>query len=142
MTAHPRPTEIQLHQQSRFFEIHYEDGAHFLLPYEYLRVYSPSAEVRGHAPEEAVLQIGKERVNIQRLEPVGNYALKIYFDDGHNSGLFDWAYLYRLGRAWQPLWQDYLKRLEEAGHGRTAPDPFRQLQEAGKKPAQLPEQQD
>ncbi len=142
MKTHPRPTEIRLHQQSRLFEIHYADGAHFLLPCEYLRVYSPSAEVRGHAPEEAVLQVGKERVNIQRLEPVGNYALKIYFDDGHHSGLFDWAYLYRLGRAWQPLWQDYLKRLEEAGHARTAPDPFCQLQAQGKQPAQLPERRD
>ena len=132
------PTEIELHQKSRVLEIAYDDGARFLLPCEYLRVYSPSAEVRGHSPDEAVLQVGKEHVNIQDLEQIGNYALKIFFDDGHKSGLFDWQYLYKLGRAWQPLWLDYLKRLEDAGRRRGAPDPFETIKERGDRPSVLP----
>ena len=138
-TAHPRPTDIQLHRQSRILEIGYEDGARFWLPCEYLRVYSPSAEVRGHAPDEAVLQVGKEGVNITDLEPIGHYALKIFFDDGHRSGLFDWPYLYKLGRAWQPLWFDYLRRLQDAGRTRAAPDPFEVLSARGQTPAQRPD---
>ena len=125
------PTELNLHQHSRILEIAFEDGARFLLPCEYLRVYSPSAEVRGHSPATAKLQIGKEAVNIRDLEPIGRYAVKIYFDDGHQSGLYDWADLYKLGRAWQPLWFDYLRQLRDAGHTRNGPDPFEVLEAQG-----------
>ncbi len=138
METNPRPTDIQLHSKSRVLEILYDDGARFRLPCEYLRVYSPSAEVRGHTPDQARLQIGKEQVNITQLDPIGQYAVKIYFDDGHKSGLFDWAYLYRLGRGWQPLWQDYLQRLRDVGRQRTGADPFEVIQEHGESPAELP----
>lgn len=138
MESHPLPTDIQLHQQSRVLEIAFDDGARFNLPTEYLRVYSPSAEVRGHSPDEAVLQVGKEQVNIRDLQPIGRYALKIFFDDGHKSGLYDWGYLYKLGRGWQPLWLDYLSRLRDAGRERRGPDPFEVLQVAGKQPSLLP----
>jgi DUF971 family protein len=138
MKSHPLPIDIQLHQQSRVLEITYDDGARFLLPVEYLRVYSPSAEVRGHSPGEAVLQVGKERVNIRDLQMIGRYALKIFFDDGHKSGLYDWGYLYKLGRAWQPLWIDYMDRLRDAGQGREGLDPFEVLKAAGKQPSALP----
>jgi DUF971 family protein len=132
------PTEIRLHKQSRYMEISFADGARFCLPCEYLRVFSPSAEVRGHSPDEAKLQVGKEGVSIRDLQQVGNYAVKIFFDDGHNSGLYDWRYLYKLGRAWQPLWLDYLDRLKAAGHTRKGPDPFAELQEGGRAVAELP----
>jgi DUF971 family protein len=138
MESRPLPTDIQLHQKSRVLEIAYDDGARFLLPCEYLRVYSPSAEVRGHTPEEAVLQVGKEQVNITDLQQIGNYALKIFFDDGHRSGLFDWQYIYKLGRAWQPLWQDYLSRLSDAGRQRKGPDPFEAIRARGETPSVLP----
>ncbi len=138
MEKHALPSEIQLHQKSRILEIGFNDGARFHLPCEYLRVYSPSAEVRGHTPDQAKLQLGKEGVNITDLQQIGTYALKIFFDDGHNSGLYDWQYLYKLGRAWQPLWQDYLRRLKDAGQGRTAADPFEVLKERGEDPAELP----
>lgn len=138
MDHHPLPTELQLHQRSRVLEVAFDDGARFRLPCEYLRVYSPSAEVRGHTPDQARLQVGKEPVNITDLQQVGSYAVKIFFDDGHNSGLYDWQYLYKLGRAWQPLWQDYLSRLRDAGRGRAAPDPFDSLIAAGQAPAELP----
>lgn len=138
MESRPLPTDIQLHQKSRVLEIVYDDGARFLLPCEYLRVSSPSAEVRGHSPDEAVVQVGKEQVNITHLEQIGSYAVKIYFDDGHKSGLFDWQYLYKLGRAWQPLWFDYLGRLRAAGRERDAPDPFEVLKARGQQPAVLP----
>lgn len=138
MEQHPSPVEIALHQQSRILEIAYDDGARFHLPCEYLRVYSPSAEVRGHTPDQAKLQIGKEQVNIDDLQQIGHYAVKIVFDDGHKSGLFDWQYLYKLGRAWQPLWLDYLERLRAVGRSRNGPDPFAVLQERGQQPAQLP----
>jgi DUF971 family protein len=134
-----RPTEIKLHARSRVLEIAFDDGARFRLPAEYLRVYSPSAEVRGHTPSQARLQLGKEAVGIAKLDLVGAYALKISFDDGHDSGLFDWPYLYRLGRAWQPLWYDYLERLKAAGSARNAPDPFTELQARGETPSELPE---
>jgi DUF971 family protein len=136
--SNPLPTEIQLHRKSRILEIAYDDGARFLLPCEYLRVHSPSAEVRGHSPDEAVLQVGKERVNIDNLEQIGSYALKIYFDDGHKSGLYDWRYLYKLGRAWRPLWADYLRRLSDVGRERDAPDPFEEIGARGKQPSELP----
>ena len=138
MDAHPIPTEISLHRQSRVLEIAFDDGAHFRLPCEYLRVYSPSAEVRGHSPATARLQVGKEQVNITDLEQIGRYAVKIHFDDGHDSGLYDWVYLYKLGRAWQPFWIDYLRKLKDAGHERSGPDPFDTLQSRGEAPSELP----
>ncbi len=138
MPQHSFPTEINLHQQSRVLDIVFDDGARFRLPCEYLRVYSPSAEVRGHSPATAKLQVGKEQVNIRDLRPVGRYAIKIVFDDGHQSGLYDWSYLYKLGRAWQPLWYDYLKQLKEAGHVRQGADPFDELKARGETPSELP----
>jgi DUF971 family protein len=112
------PTEIQLHQKSRILEIAFDDGEHFELSCEYLRVYSPSAEVMGHGPGQEVLQIGKEDVNITAIEPVGNYAIKLVFDDNHDSGLYSWEHLYNLGKNQQQKWKDYLDRLEAAGHKR------------------------
>jgi DUF971 family protein len=138
MEKNPLPTEINLHQKSRVLEIAYDDGARFRLPCEYLRVYSPSAEVRGHTPDQAKLQIGKEYVNIRDLQQIGSYAVKIVFDDGHKSGLYDWQYLYKLGRGWQPLWLDYLDRLKDAGRQRNGADPFEALQQRGEPPSQLP----
>ncbi|MDC9725563.1 MAG: DUF971 domain-containing protein [Gammaproteobacteria bacterium] len=111
------PTEITLHTQSRSLELAYGDK-HYTLPAEYLRVYSPSAEVRGHGVGQEVLQTNKERVGINQLEASGNYALKIYFDDGHDSGLFTWDYLYDLAMQQEVHWQDYLNRLEKAGYQR------------------------
>jgi DUF971 family protein len=139
MEPHPLPTEIKLHRKSRLLEIAYADGARFRLPCEYLRVYSPSAEVRGHSPDGAKLQLGKEGVSIDDLQQVGSYAVKIFFDDGHNSGLYDWRYLYRLGRGWQPLWLDYLDRLRAAGQERKGPDPFAELKAQGQAPSDLPQ---
>ena len=135
---HPLPTEIRVHQVSRVLELTYGDGARFRLPCEYLRVYSPSAAVRGHSPATARLQVGKEGVGIERLEQVGNYALKIHFDDGHHTGLYDWQMLYRLGRDWEANWRDYLGRLAAAGQTRAAPDPFAAMQARGESPAQTP----
>jgi len=112
------PTEIQLHTKSRLLEIRFEDGAHFELPCEYLRVYSPSAEVLGHGPGQEVLQIGKEDVTITAVEPVGNYAVKLVFDDGHDTGLYSWDTLYSLGANQEENWRHYLNRLREAGHER------------------------
>lgn len=112
------PVEIQLHAVSQQLEIGYDDGASFSLPAEYLRVYSPSAEVRGHGVGNEVLQVGKKTVAITALEPVGHYALKIVFSDGHDSGLYSWAYLYELGVKHDQYWQDYLNRLAAAGASR------------------------
>ena len=112
----PIPTEIKLHQTSRLMEVTFSDGAHFQLPYELLRVFSPSAEVRGHGNE--VLQTGKRDVAIVNVEPVGNYAIKPEFSDGHDSGIYSWDILYALGAQQEILWQDYLTRLEEAGASR------------------------
>jgi DUF971 family protein len=117
-----RPTEINLHKQSRILEIAFEDGEHFHLPAEYLRVYSPSAEVQGHGPGQGVLQLGKEDVNIDNIVPVGNYAIQIYFDDNHNTGIYSWQTLYDLGAHQAQYWQDYLRRLEAAGHTRRVPE--------------------
>ncbi|TIC79185.1 gamma-butyrobetaine hydroxylase-like domain-containing protein [Crenobacter intestini] len=114
----PHPLEIRLLTESRRLEISFDDGARFSLPAEYLRVYSPSAEVRGHGAGQEVLQVGKRQVAITALEPVGHYALKIVFDDGHDSGLFSWDYLYRLGADYDRNWQDYLDRLARAGASR------------------------
>ena len=114
----PIPTEINLHQKSRVLEIIFDDGEHFELTGEYLRVYSPSAEVRGHAPGEEVLQVGKADVNIDKIEPVGNYAVQLYFDDGHDSGIYSWEWLYQIGKNHDKWWQDYLDKLEKAGQKR------------------------
>ena len=114
----PRPTDIKLHQKSKVLEISFDDGKSFQLPCEYLRVYSPSAEVRGHGPGQEVLQVGKEDVNITNIEPVGNYAVKLEFDDGHNTGLYSWDTLYQLGAGYEALWQEYLANLAKAGHKR------------------------
>lgn len=111
----PRPTDIRLHQLSRLLEVHFDDGAAFRLPCEYLRVYSPSAEVRGHGPGQEVLQTGKEQVNIVGIAPVGQYAVKLSFSDGHDTGLYSWDYLYELGENQERLWQQYLARLAAAG---------------------------
>lgn len=116
----PRPTDIRLHQLSRLLEVHFDDGATFRLPCEYLRVYSPSAEVRGHGPGQEVLQTGKEQVNIVGIAPVGQYAVKLSFSDGHDTGLYSWDYLYELGTNQQTLWQQYLDRLAAAGITRQA----------------------
>lgn len=115
-----RPTDIVLHQQSRVLEIAFEDGKTFKLPCEFLRVLSPSAEVRGHGTGQEVLQTGKRDVNIVAIEPVGNYAVKLVFSDGHDTGLYSWDYLYTLGVDHDALWQDYLERLEKAGASRDA----------------------
>jgi DUF971 family protein len=117
-TTLPTPTEIKLHQSSHRLEIAFSDGAHFELPYEYLRVYSPSAEVRGHGPGDEVLQVGKKNVEVKNVEPVGNYAISLTFSDGHDSGIYSWGYLYDLGRRQDELWALYLKRLREAGSTR------------------------
>lgn len=114
------PTDIKLHQQSRKLELHFDDGRVFELPCEYLRVYSPSAEVRGHSPEQGVLQVGKERVNISDIEQVGNYAVKLVFDDGHDTGLYTWDYLYELGEHREEYWRRYLAALAKAGASRVA----------------------
>ena len=114
----PRPTDINLHQQSRVLEISFEDGSTFSLPCEYLRVYSPSAEVRGHGPGQEVLQLGKENDNIEKIEPVGNYAIQLHFDDGHNTGIYSWETLYMMGSNYEDLWQEYLENLKAAGHQR------------------------
>ena len=115
MSEKPRPTEIKLRQRSRALEIAFDDGARFEVPCELLRVYSPSAEVRGHGPGQEVLQVGKENVNIGAIEPVGTYAVKLVFDDGHDTGLYSWDLLYRLGERREEFYDLYLARLKEAG---------------------------
>jgi DUF971 family protein len=119
----PTPTEVTLHSQSRVLEVAYESGERFRLPFELLRVYSPSAEVQGHGPGQEVLQTGKREVGIVDLEPVGNYAVKPTFSDGHDSGLFTWEYLYFLGAQQEALWQEYAQRLQAAGRDRDDPMP-------------------
>src|SRR4051812_23721084 len=114
----PVPTEIKLHQKSRRLEISYSDGRRFELSHEYLRVYSPSAEVRGHGPGQEVLQTGKKEVEIRELEPVGSYAIQPHFSDGHNTGIYSWSYLYDLGQRQEKLWQQYLDKLQAAGASR------------------------
>ncbi|MDH5229477.1 MAG: DUF971 domain-containing protein [Gammaproteobacteria bacterium] len=112
------PTEIKLHQKSHVLEVAFDDGQRFNLSCEYLRVYSPSAEVRGHGPGQEVLQLGKEDVNIERIEPVGTYAIKPVFDDGHDTGIYSWETLYDLGTNQASYWQEYLQRLQTAGYSR------------------------
>lgn len=114
----PTPVEIKLHQASRLVEIHFDNGMECQLSCEFLRVYSPSAEVRGHGAGQEVLQVGKENVSILAIEAVGHYAIKIVFSDGHDTGLYSWDYLYDIASRYEPLWQDYLARLEMAGHKR------------------------
>ncbi|NOZ52211.1 MAG: DUF971 domain-containing protein [Gammaproteobacteria bacterium] len=118
--ATPRPNDIKLHQKSRVLEVTFDDGETFNLPCEYLRVYSPSAEVRGHGPGQEVLQVAKEQVNITSIEPVGNYAIQLHFDDGHNTGIYSWDIIYELGQHQDALWQEYLDKLKQAGHQRNA----------------------
>ena len=118
----PSPTEIKLRKQSRLLVISFDDGQSFEYNFEYLRVYSPSAEVRGHGPGQEVLQTGKEKVGISQLDPIGHYALRISFDDGHNTGLYSWDYLHELGRDQSQKWKDYLDRLEAAGYARDPSD--------------------
>ncbi|ALD89617.1 DUF971 domain-containing protein [Cupriavidus gilardii] len=117
----PHPTALTVHTQSRVLEIGFDTGESFRLPFEYLRVYSPSAEVQGHGPGQEVLQTGKRDVNVTAVEPVGNYAILIRFSDGHDSGIYSWDLLYRLGVEQDALWQDYLRRLEAAGADRDTP---------------------
>jgi DUF971 family protein len=111
----PRPTGIKLRTRSRLLEVEFDDGARFELPFEYLRVYSPSAEVRGHGPGQETLQVGKHEVGIRGVEPVGNYAVRLVFDDGHDTGLYTWSYLHELGRTRAEKWQQYLDRLAKLG---------------------------
>ena len=112
------PTGITLHQKSRVLEIVFSDGRSFRLPYEYLRVYSPSAEVRGHGPGQEVLQVGKRAVEIRSLEPVGSYAVQPQFSDGHGTGIYSWDYLYELGENQDRLWSQYLEKLKAANASR------------------------
>ena len=114
----PKATEIKLHRQSRLLHISFADGKTFRIPCEFLRVYSPSAEVRGHSPGQEVLQTGKKDVNIDHIEPVGNYAIQLNFSDGHNTGLYSWDLLYDYGLHQDEMWQHYLQRMEQAGASR------------------------
>ena len=117
----PTPTALTVHGQSRTLEIAFSDGAGFNIPFELMRVYSPSAEVQGHGPGQEILQTGKREVDLVQLEPVGNYAVKPIFSDGHESGIFSWDYLYHLGADQSQLWDDYTRRLTAAGVDRDAP---------------------
>jgi DUF971 family protein len=121
MAQSPTPLEIKLHQQSNLLEIHFDNETECMLSCEFLRVHSPSAEVQGHSPQQAILQVGKENVGILKIEPVGNYAIKIIFSDGHDTGIYSWDYLYRLGENYEQMWLDYLGKLEIAGHKRKEP---------------------
>ena len=114
----PQPTEIKLHQKSRVLEIAFDDGKSFRLPYEFLRVHSPSAEVRGHGPGQEVLQTGKKDIEITRAEPVGSYAVQLCFSDGHETGIYSWDFLYQIGQEQEPMWRHYLERMEQAGASR------------------------
>jgi DUF971 family protein len=115
------PIKIRLRKDSRQITLEYEDETAFDLPFEYLRVYSPSAEVKGHGPGQGVLQTGKENVRVTEVEPIGHYALRLIFDDGHDTGLYSWQYLYELGAEQTEKWKDYLARLQAAGHERVEP---------------------
>ena len=119
----PQPQDITVHGQSRLLEISFANGEAFRIPFELMRIYSPSAEVQGHGPGQEVLQTGKRQVTLTALEPVGNYAVKPIFSDGHDSGIFSWDYLYFLGRQQDELWDAYAKRLQEAGVQRDDPMP-------------------
>lgn len=115
------PVEIKLRKASRLIAMQFDDGTSFELPFEYLRVYSPSAEVQGHGPGQRVLQTGKENIRVTSIEPIGNYAVRLVFDDGHDTGLYSWKYLYELGVQQAKNWQDYLERLKSEGYARHDP---------------------
>jgi DUF971 family protein len=127
----PSPESITLHGASRVLEVGFSDGSVFRLPFELLRVYSPSAEVQGHGPGQEVLQTGKRQVDIVELEPIGNYAVKPVFSDGHDSGIYSWDYLYYLGSQQGQLWEDYERRLQEAGADRDAAMPAKAAPSCG-----------
>ena len=118
MAKAPRPSDITLHQQSNMLDVTFDDGTRFSMPVEYLRVYSPSAEVRGHGPGQEVLQVGKRNVGVTAIEPVGMYAVKLVFSDGHDTGIYSWEYLHELGRKQESNWKTYLARLQQAGKSR------------------------
>lgn len=118
----PQPVSINLQKKSRLLTISFDDGSEFNLSCEFLRIYSPSAEVRGHGPGQEVLQTGKENVSITGVEPVGNYAVRLLFDDGHDSGIYSWVYLYELGANHDRYWREYLEALERAGYRRQLHD--------------------
>ena len=120
MNTTPRPTEIVLHQASHALEVAFDDGSRFSLPCEYLRVESPSAEVQGHGPGQKVLVPGKRDVNIRGIVPIGNYAVQLQFDDGHDSGLYSWSYLHELGREYDARWPAYLAEMDRRGLSRSA----------------------
>jgi len=119
--ANTSPTDIKLHQLSRVLEVSFDNGETFNLPCEYLRVYTPSAEALGHAPGQEILQTGKENVNISAIKPVGNYGIEPTFSDGHNTGIYSWDMLYKLGSEYQTLWANYLEALEKSGQSRKQP---------------------
>jgi DUF971 family protein len=119
----PTPQGLTVHNYSRVLEVSFSDGAQFRIPFELMRVYSPSAEVQGHGPGQEVLQSGKRGIDLAALEPIGNYAVQPTFSDGHSSGIFSWDYLYFLGSQQDKLWADYLARLQAAGVDRDAPMP-------------------
>lgn len=114
-------TEIKLHQLSHILEVSFDNGETFKLPCEYLRVYTPSAEALGHAPGQEILQTGKENVNITQIKPIGNYGISPTFSDGHNSGIYSWDMLYKLGTEYPILWENYLQKLKQTGQTRTEP---------------------
>ena len=118
MAKGPRPSDITLHQQSNMLDITFDDGTRFSMPVEYLRVYSPSAEVRGHGPGQEVLQVGKRNVGVTAIEPIGMYAVKLVFSDGHDTGIYSWEYLHDLGTKHEANWRTYLARLQQAGKSR------------------------
>ncbi len=117
----PTPTALTVHSQSHILEVAFSDGAEFRIPFELMRIYSPSAEVQGHGPGQEILQTGKRDVDVVELEPIGNYAVKPVFSDGHDTGIFSWDYLYYLGSEQSRLWDDYNRRLQAAGVERDAP---------------------
>lgn len=131
-TDKPIPTLIELHQKSRVLEIGFSDGKQFSLPYEFLRVYSPSAEVRGHGPGQETLQVGKKEVEIKAAEPVGTYAMQLVFSDGHDTGIYSWEYLHSMGINHEKMWNEYLQRMEAAGAKREpAPNIIKAASAAG-----------
>lgn len=129
--GNPTPLDLTVHAKSRVLEVAFSDGARFRIPFELMRVYSPSAEVQGHGPGQETLQTGKRDVTLLGLEPVGHYAVKPLFSDGHDTGIFSWDYLYELGQHQDRLWADYLARLAAAGLNRDAPMSNRQAREGG-----------
>ena len=129
--ATPTPQSLTVHGQSRVLEVAFSDGAVFRIPFELMRIYSPSAEVQGHGPGQEVLQTGKREVDLAALDPVGNYAVQPLFSDGHDTGIFSWDYLYFLGSQQQQLWADYEQRLAKAGVARDAPMPGKAGQACG-----------